>query len=211
MNQDGAPNIIPHPKTVLKVWFTGRTHCDNHFLRDVAKPILEADSHAKVQMRCKVRGLRKIEQAVLKRRSAPGASAGRAADDSQATLTVIVGPTNAAAPQADSASAVVLDYCTTVRGILNDDQGGPLHPPGLRMAAALNEVRESIQRNLDEKKGASTNSNSAAWPTASIEVSTKSEPSKRQSESTSRTSSRSPRPSSLEREIAPIAARSSKS
>ena len=25
MNQDGAPNIIPHPKTVLKVWFTGRT------------------------------------------------------------------------------------------------------------------------------------------------------------------------------------------
>src|SRR5947209_1667513 len=25
-------------------------YCDNHFLRDVAKPILEADSHAKVQM-----------------------------------------------------------------------------------------------------------------------------------------------------------------
>ena len=42
-------------------------YCDNHFLRDVAKPVLEADSHAKVQMRKKVRGLRKIEQAVLKR------------------------------------------------------------------------------------------------------------------------------------------------
>ncbi len=40
-------------------------YCDNHFLRDVAKPVLEADSHAKVQMRKKVRGLRKIEQAVL--------------------------------------------------------------------------------------------------------------------------------------------------
>ena len=37
-------------------------YCDNHFLRDVAKPVLEADSHAKVQMRKKVRGLRKIEQ-----------------------------------------------------------------------------------------------------------------------------------------------------
>jgi hypothetical protein len=34
-------------------------YCDNHFLRDVAKPVLEADSHAKVQMRKKVRGLRK--------------------------------------------------------------------------------------------------------------------------------------------------------
>ena len=42
-------------------------YCQNHFLRDVAKPVLEADSHAKVQMRKKVRGLRKIEQAVLKR------------------------------------------------------------------------------------------------------------------------------------------------
>jgi hypothetical protein len=47
----------------------------------------------------------------------------------------------------------VLDYCTAVRGILNDDQGGPLHPPGLRMAAALREVQASIQRNMDEAKG----------------------------------------------------------
>ena len=45
-------------------------YCDNHFLRDLAKPVLEADSHAKVQMRKKVRGLRVIEQAVLTRRKA---------------------------------------------------------------------------------------------------------------------------------------------
>ena len=49
---------------------------------------------------------------------------------------------------------VVLDYCTAVRGILNDSQGGPLTPPGLRMAGALGEVHESLQRNLDAKKGA---------------------------------------------------------
>ena len=42
-------------------------YCDNHFLRDLAKPVTEADSHAKVQMRKKVRGLRTIEQAVLAR------------------------------------------------------------------------------------------------------------------------------------------------
>ena len=56
---------------------------------------------------------------------------------------------------------MVLEYCAAVRGILNDDQGGPLHPPGLRMAEALEEVRESIQRNLDAKKGGSQRSNSA--------------------------------------------------
>ena len=164
-------------------------YCDNHFLRDVAKPVLEADSHAKVQMRQKVRGLRKIEQAVLKQQSAE-TSESVAEDDPEATVTAIAGPANTPSPEADSASAVVLDYCAAVRGILNDDQGGPLHPPGLRMAEALDEVRESIQRNLDEKKGGSQKSNSAAWPTASTEVWTKSRPNKRQSENTSRTSRR---------------------
>src|SRR6478752_5007112 len=58
--------------TGIAAEFPGVPHryCDNHFLRDLAKPVLEGDSHAKVQMRRKVRGLRKIEQAVLKRQSA---------------------------------------------------------------------------------------------------------------------------------------------
>ena len=49
--------------------FPGVPHryCANHFLRDVAKPVLEADSHAKVQMRKKVRGLRNIERTVISR------------------------------------------------------------------------------------------------------------------------------------------------
>ena len=68
---------------------------------------------------------------------------------------------------------------TTLRGILNDDQGGPLAPPGVRMADALNEVRDSIQRSLDEKKGGSRRSNSADWSNASRVVSTKSRSSKR--------------------------------
>jgi hypothetical protein len=161
----------------------------NHFLRDVAKPVLEADSHAKVQMRRKVRGLRKIERAVLERQSTQ-ASENLVEDDPEVTMTVIVGPVNSFATEADSASAVVLAYCAAVRGILNNDQGGPLHPPGLQMAEALNDVRESIQRNLDEQKGASKRSNSAAWPTASTEVWTQSRPSKRKSENTSRTSRR---------------------
>jgi hypothetical protein len=134
-------------------------YCQNHFLRDVAKPVLEADSHAKVQMRKKVRGLRKIEQAVLKQRSS------QAVDDLDATAE----PANMPAPEADSANAVVLEYCAAVRGILNDDQGGPLHPPGLQMADSLDEVRASIQRNLDEKKGGSQKSNLADWPIASTE------------------------------------------
>jgi hypothetical protein len=177
--------------TGIAAEFPGVPHryCDNHFLRDVAKPVLEADSHAKVQMRRKVRGLRKIEQAVFKEQNAAAAVSVVAADPkiTQAE-TAAPAPAAVAEVETDSASAVVLDYCSAVRGILNDDQGGPLHPPGLRMAEALAEVRDSLQQNLDEKKGGPQKSNSAAWLTASTEDWTKSGPSKRRSANTSRTS-----------------------
>jgi len=162
--------------TAIAVEFPDVPHryCDNHFLRDLAKPVLEADSHAKVRMRKKVRGLRTIEQAVLQRQKAqtggavtpdaPGA-AGTAAKQSPAV--------------ADPAGSVVLEYCAAVRGILNDDQGGPLHPPGLRMAEALDEVQESLRRNLGAKKGGSRRSNSAGSRGASGRASTKSRDSKR--------------------------------
>jgi hypothetical protein len=152
-------------------------YCDNHFLRDLAQPVLEADSHAKVQMRKKVRGLRTIEQAVLQRQKAetkddltPGAPG--ATDTAPAAA-------NPSAAVVDPAGGVVLDYCAAVRGILNDDQGGPLHPPGLRMAEALHEVQESLQRNLDAKKGGSRRSNSAGSRDASRRASTRSKSNKR--------------------------------
>ena len=180
--------------TGIAAEFPGTPHryCANHFLRDVAKPVLEADSHAKVEMRQKVRGLRKIEQAVIKQQKAETAAEAVAASTvvplpatvearvvaEVASASTVANPLAPVEPTA-SARSVVLDYCTTVRGILNDDQGGPLQPPGLRMADALSEVRESIQRNLDEKKGASPKRNSTVWPAASTAVSTPSAPNKR--------------------------------
>lgn len=114
----------------------------NHFLRDVAKPVLAADSHAKVQMRRKVRGLRSIEREV-------GATQRLAVLAPEADETAPVDSLQAAAPSPN----VALDSCAAVRGILNDDHGGPLHPPGLRMAEALGEVQASLQRNLAAQKG----------------------------------------------------------
>jgi hypothetical protein len=123
-------------------------YCANHFLRDLAKPVLEADSHAKVQMRKKVRGLRGVERSVLEGRQEPALEG----------LPTTAEPVEVTPPD-DPAGDVVLDYCAAVRGILNNDQGGPLHPPGLQMAAALDEVRQSIGRNLDAKKGGSRRRN----------------------------------------------------
>ena len=123
--------------------FPGVPHryCANHFLRDAAKPVLEADSHAKVQMRRKVRGLRNIERRML-------------AESTRPATTPPAPPTQVEPPRVSEVGQVVLDYCAAVRGILNDDQGGPLHPPGVRMAEALVEVKDSIARAQGTEKGA---------------------------------------------------------
>jgi hypothetical protein len=155
--------------------FPGVPHryCANHFLRELAKPTLESDSHAKVQMRKKVRGLRAIEAEVLRASQigakdiisqkvtsqAAGATAGRRAGTNRPHATHRSAAAAPAAGASRPASAgrtgagnpageVVLDYCCAVRGILNDDQGGPLHPPGLRMSCALQDVLASLSRVL---------------------------------------------------------------
>jgi len=162
---------------------TPHRYCQNHFLRDVAQPVLELDRRAKVKMRSKVRGLRAIERRVLADRRppaapeplsrhetpktaapphantpeaqapAPGASSDlvlvRTDSALEATGWAAVGDPGVA----DEAGEVVLGYCAAVRGMLNDSRGGPLHPPGLRMREALQDVRDSLDRNLQAQKG----------------------------------------------------------
>jgi hypothetical protein len=163
--------------------FPGIPHryCQNHFLRDLAKPVLDRDSQAKVTMRSKVRGLRAIERRVLEERRHAAAPEPLPPDEGPKTEeSPRVDPSEAAAPCAssdpglvpmdsareatglattgdapvtDEVGEVVLGYCAAVRGILNDSQGGPLHPPGVRMSEALQEVRDSRERNLGAQKG----------------------------------------------------------
>jgi hypothetical protein len=166
---------------------TPHRYCQNHFLRDLAKPVLEMDSQAKVKMRRRVRGLRAIERRVLEDRRQGAApeplrpqetlktAATLLAEASEVTppapcvssdLGVVctnsaleaVGSTAAEEPPVeDEVGGGVLGYCAAVRGILNNDQGGPLHPSGLRMREALQDVRDSLDRNLRAKKGGPQN------------------------------------------------------
>ncbi len=153
-------------------------YCQNHFLRDLAKPMLEQDSHAKVKMRSKIRGLRAIEREVLEQQQSalecPTANSGCGEE-------LLAG---------QAGGEVVLEYCAAVRGILNDDQGGPLHPPGLRMAEALGEVNESLQRNLAAKKGGLPRTKSDGSRAASAEDLPRSKRSRNKSAALSATSRR---------------------
>lgn len=128
--------------------FPGVPHryCDNHFLRDLAKPLLEKDSHAKVQMRRKVRGLRTIEQAVLREEAKNADSCGpepsqseeqhppisppAVASNGQTSAATLTAPAPPAVEVADAgglcavglaakpspSGQLVLDYCAVVRG-----------------------------------------------------------------------------------------------
>src|SRR5229473_2467510 len=168
---------------------TPHRYCQNHFVRDLAKPVLDMDSRAKVKMRSTVRGLRAIERRVLAERrqavapqSPPPPAPSKSAATPNAAAPASATPAKAATPEPcvssagglvqtdsaleatgvataeepeveDEAGEVVLGYCAAVRGILNDSQGGPLHPPGVRMSAALQEVRDALEHNLGAKKG----------------------------------------------------------
>lgn len=107
-------------------------YCENHFLLDIAEPILEADSAAKVKMRKKIRGLRNVEKDMMK-----------SIDEKKSNF-----PTGT-----EFREHTVMDYCSALRGILTDSQGGPLHPPGLKMAEGVKQVRESLDECLQSKKG----------------------------------------------------------
>jgi hypothetical protein len=128
--------------------------CKIHFLRALAKDVHAADQHIKVAMRRKVRGLRAIEQAAAPPPTvvastvdavSPAPDAGAASTDPPVAPPV--------ATTVPPHAALVLDYCTTVRGILVGEQGDPLHPTGERMASALDEVRDSLDRCVAREKG----------------------------------------------------------
>ena len=172
---------------------TPHRYCQNHFLRDVAQPVRDMESRAQGKMRRKVRGVRAIARRVLEERRQAGAPAPTPLDESpkteetpcanpseataaaphassdlgwtstDSTLQATGRATTRAAPGADEVGEVVLGYWAAVRGILHDSQGGPLHPPGLRMREALQDVRDALERNLPAKQGGLPSPCGSGW------------------------------------------------
>src|SRR3954451_22710114 len=87
---------------------TGVPHqlCHFHYLREAAKPIYEADRHAKKELKKRVRGIRPIERQAEKE-TAPN--------------------------QDDEEAEIVRDYCAAVRAALTDDGLPPLVASGLKL------------------------------------------------------------------------------
>ena len=106
---------------------------------------MAADSHAKGHRRRPVRGVRALAREVW---------AERRTHEPPARLAPPGAATPSAAVQADEASQeVVRDDGAAVRGIRNGAPGGPLHPPGGRLAAAWEDVHAALQRHVAAQQG----------------------------------------------------------
>ena len=90
--------------------------CHFHYLREAATPIYEADRHAKVQLKKKVRGIRTIERQVEGR------------DDPEAEAEAIRGD------------------CAAVRSALSDDGRASREASGLKLQDRLARVAQSLDR-----------------------------------------------------------------
>jgi hypothetical protein len=93
--------------------------CHFHYLREAAKPISEADRHAKKQLKKRVRGVRPIERAAAKQ-----------AEDGDD----------------DDESEIVRGYCAAVRAALTDDGLPPLAASGLKLHDRLSRIAASLDR-----------------------------------------------------------------
>jgi hypothetical protein len=93
--------------------------CHFHYLREAAKPIYEADRHAKKELKKRVRGIRPIERQAEKAREA-------AEDDEEAEI--------------------VRGYCAAVRAALTDDGRPPLAASGLELHQRLSAIASSLDR-----------------------------------------------------------------
>jgi hypothetical protein len=90
--------------------------CHFHYLREAAKPIYEADRHAKKELKKRVRGIRPIER-----------QAEEDGDD-------------------DGEAEVVRGYCAAVRAALTDDGLPPLAASGLKLHDRLSRIAASLDR-----------------------------------------------------------------
>src|SRR5262245_6734052 len=91
--------------------------CQFHYLREAARPISEADRHAKKELKKRVRGIRRIERRAEKQ---------------------------AESDPADEEADIVRSYCAAVRAALTDDGLPPLAASGLRLQDRLSQITASL-------------------------------------------------------------------
>jgi hypothetical protein len=114
---DGQESIRNAVKQALKD--VPHQLCHFHYLREAARPISEADRHAKKELKKRVRGIRRIERQA---------------------------ETQAESDPEDEEADIVRSYCAAVRAALTDDGLPPLAASGLKLQDRLSQIAASLDQ-----------------------------------------------------------------
>lgn len=110
-------------------------YCQYHYLKDIAKPIVDADRKLKTELKKSMRGIRDIERKIEQ------------VESSAAAVDSTEQATNAQEAQ------VAKKYVAAVRALLLEDGDPPLKLPGMIIFERAQAIQASLARCLD-KKGA---------------------------------------------------------
>lgn len=102
--------------------------CQYHYLREAAKPLYEADRHAKKDLKALVRDIRPVERLMEQ----------VLAHQPEITPAYMRG-------LSEEEAHIVQDYCLAVRSALTDDGQPPLCAAGLRLQERLTKIAASLQ------------------------------------------------------------------
>ncbi|MEG0156747.1 MAG: hypothetical protein RR661_03735, partial [Anaerovoracaceae bacterium] len=94
--------------------------CQFHYLKDIAKPVVDDDRKLKTLMKKSLRGIREIEVSVKNNETLE-----------ETERTVITG------------------YCEAIRSLLLEDGKPPLELPGIKVYEKLEELKKSLDRSLE--------------------------------------------------------------
>lgn len=119
-------------------------YCQYHYLKDIAKPIVDADRKLKTELKKGMRGIRDIERKIEKVEAAAAAS-----EEASAPKEV----TEAAATPDLTEAQVAKKYVAAVRALLLEDGDPPLELPGMIIFERAQAIQASLERCLS-KKGA---------------------------------------------------------
>lgn len=125
-------------------------YCQYHYLKDIAKPVVDADRKLKMELKKSMRGLRDVERKI---------------ERTEKKATEAVQPNAEAAPDASRAAVeaavlaeaqVAKGYVAAVRALLLEDGEPPLELPGLLIYERAQAIQASLARCLTKKRASSS-------------------------------------------------------
>lgn len=117
-------------------------YCQYHYLKDIAKPVVDADRKLKMELKKSMRGIRdierKIEQAEIR-------AVEKESEPSQEKAAAVESP-------GVTEAEIAKGYVTAVRALLLEDGDPPLELPGMLIYERAQVIQASLQRCLDKKR-----------------------------------------------------------